>query len=95
MVVLVAVTDQGVPVADLQRDDFEIRQVVRPSLGDPQPLILIFCPPVSSFLPLRNGAYLFRIITENCRWASGDYTFQCRVTRDDQHGQALATIHVP
>ncbi len=93
--VVVAVTDRGMPLSTLEREHFQVRQVVRPGLDDPLPLSLIFCPPVASFQPLDEGAYLFRILTENCVWAAGDYTFQFRVKREDQHGQALATIEVP
>lgn len=93
--VVVVVTEQGMPVSTLEREHFQVRQVVRPGLDDPIPLTLIFCPPIAAFQPLGEGAYLFRILTENCVWASGDYTFQFRVTRDDQQGQALATIHIP
>ena len=93
--VVVAVTEQGIPVSTLEREHFQVRQVLRPRLDDPIPLTLIFCPPLASFHALGDGVYLFRIITENCVWASGDYTFQVRVTRDDQHGQGLATARVP
>ena len=90
---VVAVTEGGNPVTALQREQFHIRQLSRPRLDDP--IILILCEPVVAFQELGEGAYLIRILTENCFWASGDYTFQARVIGDDRQGQALAKIHIP